>query len=72
VLTASKLTIACGLPSSSTTKSSRVRPGTGWPFLSTTTTSTVISSIFDGNVAEGGWTGADDAATQPANAAASA
>ena len=70
--TASKLTIACGRPSSSTTKSSRVRPGTGWPFLSTTTTSTVISSTLDGNVGEGGWASAPDAARRPANPTADA
>ena len=42
--TASKLASACGTSFSVTTKSSRLRPRTGWPFLSTTATSTVTSS----------------------------
>ena len=46
----SKVAISWARPSSFTTKSSLVRPGTGRPSLSTTTASTVISSTWDGNV----------------------
>ena len=42
--TASNAAIACGRPSSFTTKSSRVRPETGLPSGPRTTTSTVTSS----------------------------
>ena len=49
----SKAAISWGTPPSRTTKSSRVRPGTGCPWESTTTASTVISSTRLGNT--GGW-----------------
>jgi hypothetical protein len=45
---ASKLAMAWGAPSSVRMKSSLVRPGTGTPFLSVTTTSTVTCSTSDG------------------------
>jgi hypothetical protein len=56
--TASKLAISCGVPSSVTVKSSRLRPTTGAPLLSVTTTSTVTSSVWAGKVgrcASGAW-----------------
>ena len=54
---ASKLTISTGLPSSVTTKSSRVRPVTEWWFLSNTTASTVMSwtSELKTGTAGGAW-----------------
>src|SRR5688572_21470078 len=51
--TASKVVMVWGAPSSLTRKSSLVRPDTGWPFLSRTTTSTVTASIWDGKA--GAW-----------------
>jgi len=56
---ASKLSIACGWPSSSTVKSSRVRPSTGRPALSVTTTSTLTISTPVGNVVCGEGEGDD-------------
>ena len=45
--------IGCAAPSSRMVKSARVRPGTGSPFLSSTTTSTVTRSTPDLNRAGG-------------------
>ena len=56
--TDSKLVSACSTPFSETTKSSRVRPRTAWPFLSTTATSTVTSSTCVSNVGWGAGGGA--------------
>ncbi len=62
-----KTLIACGSPSSKSSKSSLVSPATGWPFLSWTITSTVtnrvavlmvVAGIAAGGVncgAAGGW-----------------
>ena len=47
---ASKLTMACGLPSSESAKSGAVSPRTGRPRSSSTTASTVTSSVRDENV----------------------
>jgi hypothetical protein len=47
--TGSKAVIVCGRPSSFTTKSARVRPGTGFPSRSSTTASTVTISACAGD-----------------------
>jgi hypothetical protein len=65
--TASKLVRVWGTPSSLTTKSSRVRPETGCPFLSRITTSTVTASTRDAKV--GAWARTLALATRHAHAA---
>jgi hypothetical protein len=51
--TASKVTICWGTPSSVTVKSFAWSPGTGRPSLPVTTTSTVTTSVREGNVGGG-------------------
>ena len=71
--TASKVATLCGAPSSSTLKSDLLRPVTGTPCLSVTTTSTTTCSTSDVKVGSGGaegtgWGAGDTCAdTRPAS-----